>query len=119
MNQLQRIRLVYILYVVAPLVSGLDSFIYGRTQLGGLYLALGLLFGVVLLFLKRIPLRNSMIIQSIGALLLIVISFDMFRQGRHIVPYLYIFAAVLNLYVLWAGESIQRKKRKINQMDER
>jgi predicted membrane protein len=112
MNVHQRTRLVYILYVVAPLVSGLDSVIYGRVQFGILYLALGLLYALVLLFLRKIPPGNSRMLQTVGALLLIVISFDLFRQGRNVLPYLYIFAAVLNLYVLYIGKKEPREKRR-------
>lgn len=111
MNQFQRTRLAYVLYVVAPLVSGLDSFVFGRVQFGALYVALGVLYAIVLLFLRKIPPSNSLILQTIGAVLLIIISFDLFRQGRKVVPYLYIFAAVLNLYVLWVSEKAQRYKK--------
>ncbi len=114
MNRLQRTRLVYVLYAVAPLVSGLDSILYGRLQAGVLYLMLGLLFAVMLFFVKKLPWQNSRILQTAGAVMLITISFDMFRQGRNIVPYLYIFAAVLNVYVLYAGDTVQREKRKVN-----
>lgn len=111
MNAHQLTRLVYILYVVAPLISGLDSIVHKRIPVGALYLALGLLYALVLLFLRRIPPRNSRLLQTVGALLLIVISFDLFRQGRHVLPYLYIFAAVLNLYVQYAGKNAPREKR--------
>jgi predicted acyltransferase len=102
------------LYAVAPLVSGLDSILYGRIQAGVLYLMLGLLFAVLLFFINKLPWQNSRILQTAGAVMLITISFDMFRQGRNIVPYLYIFAAVLNVYVLYAGDTVQREKRKVN-----
>ena len=114
MNRTQLNRLVYVLYAVAPLVSGLDSILYGRIQTGVLYLALGLLFAVMLFFSNRIPARNSRILQTAGAVMLVLISFDMFRQGRNILPYLYIFAAVLNVYVLYAGTNVQRENRKVN-----
>jgi hypothetical protein len=112
MNVHKLTRLIYILYVVAPLISGFDSIIHKRVQLGVLYLALGLLYALVLLFLRKIPPGNSRMLQTVGALLLIVISFDLFRQGRLVLPYLYIFAAVLNLYVLYAGKSMPREKRR-------
>ncbi len=112
MNPLLLTRLTFLLYVIAPLVSGIDAVVHGRMVVGVSYLALSVLYAVVLGFIRMLPPRNSVSLQTVGAVLLIIISFDMFRQGRQIIPYLFIFMAVLNIYILWFGDKITRRPRK-------
>ena len=112
MNRLLLTRLTFLVYVIAPLVSGFDSITHGRLMVGVSYLALSVLYAVILAFIRMLPPHNSIVLQTVGSVLLIIISFDMFRQGRQIVPYLFIFTAVLNIYILYFGDKLVRRPRK-------
>jgi hypothetical protein len=103
-------RLNYILYFIAPLVSGFDSFVMGRYELTVLYGMVSVVYLIAFILLKQMPPRINLIMQTMGAVLLIIISYDMFRMGRDSIPYLYIFTAVMNLYTLWFGERLRRRR---------
>lgn len=59
---------------------------------------------------------SILLLQALGALMMLVIGVDFYQRGNIWMPVLLIIAAVLNVYVFWFGNN--RRKKPVNESGE-
>ncbi|MDJ1470921.1 hypothetical protein QNI19_34920 [Cytophagaceae bacterium DM2B3-1] len=100
-------RFFFLMYILLPFVTGLGHIWQGATFLGGAYLFVTIPYSIAYLTLRHLSRISILLLQALGALMMIVIAADLYQQGNQWIPYLLVLTAILNVYVFWSGN---RKK---------
>ncbi len=81
-----------------PLVlAGLDALDQGKVLFGAVYLVCGLIYVYLALVAVKKQLDGNDRLTLFGTLILLIVTFDYFLQGKKYLPYVYLAAAVLSL----------------------
>ncbi len=104
---LRQTRFFFLMYILLPLIAGIGHIWQGDISMGSVYLFVVLPYLVAYFTLKYISRLSILLLQALGALMMIVIAADLYQQGNRWMPYVLLLAAMLNVYVFWAGN---RKK---------
>jgi|GEM_PF-4838292 len=100
-------RFFFLIYILIPLVAGIGHLWQGTSLLGGVYLFVTFPYIIAYFTLSYLSKLSILMLQALGALMMIVIAADFHQQGNRWLPYLLVLAALLNVYVFWSGN---RKK---------
>ncbi len=108
----QQTRFFFLMYMLLPFVAGIGHVWQGGKLLGGAYIFVSLPYLLAYLTLRYLSQYSILVLQALGALMMIVIGVDFYQQGNQWVPLLLVVAAMLNIYVFWFGN--KRKKKTVN-----
>jgi hypothetical protein len=103
----QQTRFFFLMYILLPLIAGIGHLWRGDAPMGGVYLFVTLPYAIAYFTLQYLSRISILLLQALGALMMIVIAADLYQQGNRWMPYVLILAALLNIYLFWAGN---RKK---------
>ncbi|MCU0353625.1 MAG: hypothetical protein MUD08_07810 [Cytophagales bacterium] len=102
-------RFFFLMYILIPFVAGIGHLWQGTPMIGWAYLFVTIPYLLAYGTLPYLSKYSILMLQALGALMMLVIGADYYQQGNHWLPVLLVLAAGLNIYVFWAKN---RKKVK-------
>ena len=102
----------FIMTAFPLILAGMDAVDQGKAAFGTIYLLCGLVYAYVAFLSMKKDINDNKWISIFGSLILSIVAFDYYLQGKKYLPYAYFAAALLSLtpiFVKWFKKDNEAK----------